>query len=167
MLAKQQKLNEKTRGAMTCSKAQWYECCEKNNKYFYNLEKKIRRKNITSLTKEDGNISLTLKIFRRRGTFFQGNLSNQECLSRICQSRTFFDGLNTLKQEEADTCEGLLTLEECTKSLKQFMNNKTPGSDGFTIEFYRFFWNAIGPIMVDSFNYAFEMVKCQSGKNAV
>ena len=46
------------------------------------------------------------------------------------------------------------------------MNNKTPGSDGFTIEFYRFFWNAIGPIMVfwnaigpimvDSFNYAFE-----------
>ena len=68
----------------------------------------------------------------------------------------FFDGLNTLKQEEADTCEGLLTLEECTKLLKQFMNNKTPGSDGLTIEFYRFFWNAIGPIMVDSFKYAFE-----------
>ena len=36
------------------------------------------------------------------------------------------------------------------------MNNKTPGSDGFTIEFYHFFWPAIGPIMVDSFNYAFE-----------
>ena len=36
------------------------------------------------------------------------------------------------------------------------MNNETPGSDGFTIEFYHFFWNAIGPIMVDSFNYAFE-----------
>ena len=36
------------------------------------------------------------------------------------------------------------------------MNNKTPGSDGFTIEFYCFFWNAISPIMVDSFNYAFE-----------
>ena len=36
------------------------------------------------------------------------------------------------------------------------MNNKTPGSDGLTIGFYRFFWNAIGPIMVDSFNYAFE-----------
>ena len=36
------------------------------------------------------------------------------------------------------------------------MNNKTLGSDGFTIEFYRFFWPAIGPIMVDSFNYAFE-----------
>ena len=64
--------------------------------------------------------------------------------------------MNTLKQEEADTCQGLLTLEECTKSLKQLMNNKTPGSDGFTIEFYGFFLNAIDPIMVDSFNYAFE-----------
>ena len=69
----------------------------------------------------------------------------------------FFDGLNTLKQEEVDTCEGLLPLKECTKSLKQFMNNKTPGSNSFTTEFYHFFWNAIGPIiMVDSFNYAFE-----------
>ena len=55
-----------------------------------------------------------------------------------------FDGLNTLNQGEADTCEGLLTLAECTNSLKQFKNDKTPGSDGFTIEFYRFFWNAIG-----------------------
>ena len=36
------------------------------------------------------------------------------------------------------------------------MNNKTPGSDGFTIEFYHFSWNATGPTMVDSFNYAFE-----------
>ena len=35
-------------------------------------------------------------------------------------------------------------------------NNKTPGSDGFTIEFYRSFSDVIGQIMVDCFNYAFE-----------
>ena len=35
-------------------------------------------------------------------------------------------------------------------------NNKTSGSDGFTIEFYRSFWDVIGQIMVDCFNYAFE-----------
>ena len=52
--------------------------------------------------------------------------------------------------------------------MKQFVNNKTPGSDGFTIEFYRFFWNAIGPVVVDSFKYMLlKMVKCQSHKNAV
>ena len=32
-------VSEKTRGAMIRSKAQWYEFGEKNNKYFYNLEK--------------------------------------------------------------------------------------------------------------------------------
>ena len=48
------------------------------------------------------------------------------------------------------------TLAEYTNSLKKFKNNKTPGSDGFTIAFYRFFWNVIGQIMVDRFNYAFE-----------
>ena len=47
----------KTRGAMTRSKAQWYEFGEKNSKYFYNLEKiNHRKKHITSLTKGDGNI---------------------------------------------------------------------------------------------------------------
>jgi len=39
------------------STAQWYEFGEKNNKYFYNLEKiNHKKKHITSLTKEDGDI---------------------------------------------------------------------------------------------------------------
>ena len=150
--------HKKTRGAMTRSKAQWYEFGEKNNKYFYNLEKiNHKKKHITSLTKEDGNIVLEPKqILEEEERFFKEIYQSKNICPESANLEHFFDGLNTLKQEEADTCEGLLTLEECTNSLKQFMNNKTPGSDGFTIEFYRFFWPAIGPIMVDSFNYAFE-----------
>ena len=43
----------------------------------------------------------------------------------------FFDGLNTLKQEEADTCKGLLlvTLTECNKLLNNTCICKTPGSN--------------------------------------
>ena len=37
-------VNKKTRGALTHSKAQWYEFGEKNNKYFYNLEKRNHKK---------------------------------------------------------------------------------------------------------------------------
>ena len=65
-------------------------------------------------------------------------------------------GLETLKTEEAESCQGLLTLQECANSLSHFKNNKAPGSDGFTIELYRSFWDAIGQLMVDSFNDAFE-----------
>ena len=43
-----------------------------------------------------------------------------------------------------------------TYGLNKFQNNKTPGSDGLTIEFYRCFWEVLGHFMVDSFNYAHE-----------
>ena len=66
------------------------------------------------------------------------------------------DGLNHLENEEADSCEGLLTLQGCANSLSHFKNNKTPGSDGFTVEFYTLFWDDIEQIMVDIFNYAFK-----------
>ena len=58
-------MNKKTQGAMTHSKAQWYEFGEKNNKYFYNLEKiNHKMKHITLLTKEDSNIVLEPKQIR-------------------------------------------------------------------------------------------------------
>ena len=50
-------VSRKTQGAMIRSTAQWYEFREKNNKYFYNLEKiNHKKKHIISLTKGDGNI---------------------------------------------------------------------------------------------------------------
>ena len=39
--------------------------------------------------------------------------------------------------------------------LSTFNNDKTPGNDGLTIEFYKFFWPEVGTFLVDSLNYAF------------
>ena len=128
----------KTRGAMTSSKAQWYEFGEKNNNHFYNLEKiNHKKKHITSLTKGDGNIVHEPKqILEEEERFFKEIYQAKNVCPESPNFEHFFDNLNTLKQEAADTCDALLTLAECTNSLKQFKNNKTPGSDGFTIEFY-------------------------------
>ena len=35
-------------------------------------------------------------------------------------------------------------------------SNKTPGADGLTSVFYRYFWKAVKKLMVDSFNYALQ-----------
>ena len=40
-------------------------------------------------------------------------------------------------------------------AVKSMSNGKSPGSDGYLIEFYKMFWNQIGPILVKSFNYSF------------
>lgn len=54
-----------------------------------------------------------------------------------------------------ETCKGQLTYSECFKVLSTFSNDKTPGNDGLTIEFYKFFWSEIGTFLVDSLNYAY------------
>ena len=36
-------------------------------------------------------------------------------------------------------------------------NNKAPGSDGLTIEFYKTFWTDMSDTLIDSFNESFNM----------
>ena len=103
-------VSKKTRGRMTRSKAQWYEIGEKNNKYFYNLEKiNHKKKHVTSLTKEDGNIVHEPKqILDEEERFLKEIYQSKNAPPESANHQHFFDGLNTLKQGAADTCEGLL-----------------------------------------------------------
>ena len=59
-----------------------------------------------------------------------------------------------LSDSMRETCEGQLTYSECFKVLSTFSNDKTPGNDGLTVEFCKF-WSEIGTFLVDSLNYAY------------
>ena len=52
-----------------------------------------------------------------------------------------------------ESCEGPLTADECLKVLKTNKNNKSPGNDGLSYEFYLQFWDIFKQPLVDSFNY--------------
>ena len=62
--------------------------------------------------------------------------------------------LPKLSDAQRTQCEGLMTENELLKSIKSFKNNKTPGTDGLTAEFYNFFWQDIKHSLLTSINYA-------------
>ena len=81
------------------------------------------------------------KYWQRKRTFFKNIYSSKNISLETNNSADFFDSpdLRTLNYEEAEGCEGLLTMKECADALNKFQNNLTPGSDGLTVEFYRVF----------------------------
>ena len=57
-------------------------------------------------------------------------------------SRNFFnpENVTALSEEEKKSCEGLVNEDECINALKDFDNNKTPGTDGLPAKFSLFVW---------------------------
>ena len=64
------------------------------------------------------------------------------------KSSSFLNDLNIpqLSEEHKNSCEGLISPEECSKLLHSLQSNKSPGNDGIPAEFYRKFWPLISKI---------------------
>ena len=61
-----------------------------------------------------------------------------------------------LDNEESNNLEGEITYEELGNALKNMKNSKSPGMDGFTAEFFKFFWIDLGKFILRSVNYAYK-----------
>ena len=64
----------------------------------------------------------------------------------------------------SNSCEGKVASDECVLALKEFENGKSPGSDGFTAEFYKFVWKELSENLTSNLNHAFgkgELSICQ------
>ena len=62
-----------------------------------------------------------------------------------------------LSQLESNSIEGPITYEEATKTLQKMSHNKSPGPDGFTVEFFKYFWKDLGEFFINSINYGLEI----------
>ena len=73
---------------------------------------------------------------------------------------TFFPennpNVNKISDSDKESCDGYLTKQECHRALQQMANRKSPGGDGFTAEFYKFFWPDISDILVNSLNESYD-----------
>ena len=64
--------------------------------------------------------------------------------------------LPTLNDTERRTTEAGITLADLKKALECFKPNKSPGVDGLNAEFYKVFWNEIGPKLFETLQYSIQ-----------
>ena len=62
-------------------------------------------------------------------------------------------------EQEATELEGEISLKEASLTLKNMKNNKSPGTSGFTVDFYNVFWKQLGNFVLRSINYGFLQVE--------
>ena len=151
-------------GAAVRSRAKYYTDGEKPSRLFCSLEKiNGAQKFIPSLKIEvrEGNrtkieeIKEQKEIEKEVRKFYD----NKDTNIRLDTIEEFLEedinSLPKLSDTEKDSMEGLLTIEEATKYLKKTRNNASPGSTGYSSEFYKFFWINIKHRFIDAANKSF------------
>ena len=148
--------DKRTKGLIIRSKAKWIEEGEKGTKYFFGLEKRnFQQKNVSKLKLDNGKITTCqTTILKEQRRFYQELYKAENEV--ICDSEwlIFENNIKKLDKENQDTCEGLLTLEECTNAMDTLAIGKTPGNDGIPVEFYKTFWKDIGQYLTETANAA-------------
>ncbi|KAL9964740.1 hypothetical protein ACROYT_G028420 [Oculina patagonica] len=148
-----------TQGNIIRSKAAWYEKGEKNNKFFLNLEKSRKAKTcIRKLINKEGQEIINSKaIMFELKDFYKNLYDDKDQEISFDELHNYTRNLNTpkLSDHQQLLCEGQLTYDECYKVVDQLKNNKSPGNDGLTAEFYKQFWPILGGLLVDSLNAAY------------
>ncbi len=146
---------EHMKGVLVRSRVRWIEEGERPSKFFCALEKRnFVNKNITRLVGRDGRNVLEQKDILLEVKSFYVNLYS-------CRDKDQTDvDLDILLQEETvpkldvaerDILEVPLTLSELSATLKLMKNDKSPGPDGYTVEFYKVFWSDLKCFILRSF----------------
>lgn len=151
-------IDKRIKGILLRSKAEWVEGSEKNTKYFANLEKKNAEQKIISQLKDNSNNIETNqnKILTKIKDFYE-RLYKKDLQIEDCEDSIFFaNEINTLEQNNEYVENGHLTEYECGIALKDMKNNKSPGSDGITADFYKIFWNDLKQYLISSLNYSYD-----------
>ena len=138
------------------AKAKFMEEGEKSTRYFFSLEKS-RKADQTSrvLTKNNlDTVTETKDLLSETNAFYKEIFSAQPCQDSA--QEFFLSGpISKLPDDARDSCEGEITEAELRKAVTSMENDKSPGIDGLTTNFYKHFWPLLGNKLTLVYNYAF------------
>ena len=148
--------NHRLIGSIVRSTAEWTEEGEKPTNYFSNLEnrhlitnkiipKLIKKENQEEIVNQKATLNEIEQLYRK--LYDANDEHNDYNLNEILIDPMIKKKLGDF---EKDDLEGQISFQEATSFLKNMANNTSPGSDGFTTEFYKVFWDKIGHFVVRS-----------------
>ena len=147
--------NKKVEGMVIRSRLRWIQEGEKPSRYFCNLESRnFISKCMPFIEKSDGEIIYSEKDILNEAKEFYQNLYGQREVMDVNIDNLVHD-VPKLDDDEKLLLEGLITYAEAHAALRSMQNNKSPGCDGFTCEFFKFFFQDIGVFLVRSVNFGF------------
>ena len=150
----EEKLVERTRGAIFRSKVRWTEEGEKNSKYFFNLEKaRYNAKTCYKMITEQGQeVVSTDKILNEQWKFYKDLYSEDEDVKFDLENRFEVRVPEDLKKQQNAQIE----IKELGEALMSMNKDKTPGEDGLSADFYKVFWIYIKQIFYNMMLEVFE-----------
>ena len=147
--------NEEARGHFIRSRSNIIEESPENLKYFSKLEiKNANSKYIKTLKVNETLISDPDEILKAQKEYYE-NLYKEQNVAEIDESLFQNIAIPQLDILEKEICDQSISIKELGTALMELPNNKTPGSDGLTTEFYKFFWSKIKVLVHKSIEYAF------------
>ncbi|GKB49658.1 RNA-directed DNA polymerase, eukaryota, partial [Tanacetum coccineum] len=84
----------------------------------------------------------------------------------VNRSRLAFEFPKTLNPEQVSELESPISKDEIRKAVWACGENKSPGPDGFTFEFFRKFWDNIGPDFCSAVEWFFDHCSFAKGSNS-
>ena len=88
--------------------------------------------------------------------FFKNLYTSEKPTLKDIDLELFSNDLPCLSVEETNSLDSQITLNECLTSMKSMENGKSPGIDGFPVEFYNVFWLDIADLFMKMVNCCYD-----------
>ena len=146
-------IDKEVQGIMTRARTQWVEEGERSTKYFFGLEKTNgKRKAINKIITPDKKVLFDQHdISNHVVKFYQKLYSSTNPSASGIADYINSSNLTAVDQSVSDDINHNISISELDQIVGKLSNNKSPGWDGLTAEFYKEFWPEIRDTLFNSF----------------
>ena len=94
-------------------------------------------------------------ILKELNSFYESLYSdNEQYNENQCYDFIQSMSLPTINETQKTLCDTSITEHECLQAISQLASNRSPGLDGFAVEFYKVFWEDIKRPFMECLKYS-------------